>query len=78
MEELNNFYIYQLLDIFNEKKGEEKENEQAYKLIKSMKESKELYDGKNDSKIYTLYFFLTRKCKEIFDYYYENNENIDI
>jgi len=27
MEELNNFYIYQLLDIFNEKKGEEKENE---------------------------------------------------
>jgi len=43
-----------------------------------MKESKELYDGKNDSKIYTLYFFLTRKCKEIFDYYYENNENIDI
>ena len=75
MEELNNLYIYQLLDIFYEKKGEEKEKEKAYKLIKSMKESKELYDGNKDSKIYKLCFFLTRKCKEIFDYYYENKNN---
>ena len=78
LEELNNLFIYQFLDILYEKKGKEKENEKAYKLIKSMKESKELYNNINDSKIYTLYFFLTRKCKEIFDYYYENNEKIDI